>query len=151
MILALFIALATVFGLSYVNHRTQYRLYGNRHRYYSTAYFKRDRIYRNVFIGLLIALLTTVSMRACAQSTFVGFSQRHQATIAIDTSLLSATIITPTDTIILYGSRVITYNGLILLVEGERTLARICTSKDCATYPQATWCNTCGNQRRRQW
>lgn len=142
-------ALIIVFFAAYFNFRAEYRIHGNNHRWYSDNYRKRDRIYRYVFIGLLMALFTTASIRACGQSTFVGYSQRYQATVAIDTLEKSATIVTPTDTIVLYGSRVINHNGLILLTEGERTLARICTSSDCSHYPQATWCAFCGNQRRR--
>lgn len=131
---------------AYHNWKAEYRKVGAAS---STAHLQRDRVIRYVF-GFVFTLLLVISHYTCTgQSVFVGYSQRYNATVAIDTSLLSATIVTPNDTIVLYGSRIINYNGLILLVEGQRTLARICVSNDCKQYPQATWCSTCGNQRRR--
>lgn len=140
-----------IFYLAFRNWRLAVKGNERRSLISDPGYLRRDRIYRKLFIASILLLVITSVNKCVGQSVFVSFNQRYQATVAIDTVALSATITFPNDsTVVLYGQRIVTHNGLILLVEGERTLARICTSQDCITYPQATWCATCGNQRRKQ-
>lgn len=116
---------------------------------------KADRNLRWTFCIALLALILLSDFNCKGQSVYVGYSQRFDATVAINTDECSATITTPTDTIVLYGDTVTYFRDLVILKEhvseGFRMLAQICTSGRCAEHPTVAWCRYCGNQRNSIW